>query len=62
MLKNEQLGSDFIKGCNAKYTVIFTKHGVHDSIPHPTAWRRYESHTKEKVYRADKNGALKFNF
>ena len=53
---------DFIKKCAAKYTVISTKPGVHDSIPHSTALRRYNDNTSVEVYRTDKNGTLKFNF
>jgi len=53
---------DFIKKANAQYTIISTKSGVHDSIPHPNALKRYENNTSGKVYRTDKSGTLKFNF
>lgn len=53
---------DFIKKANAKYTVISTRSGVHDSVPHPTALRRYKDNTSDEVYRTDVSGTLKFNF
>lgn len=53
---------DFIKKCNAKYTVVSTKSGVHDSVPDSTAMKRYNDNTSEEVYRTDKSGNLKFNF
>ena len=52
----------FIKGCNADYTVISTKSGVHDNVPHSTALQRYKNNTKKKVYRTDSDGTLKWNF
>lgn len=52
---------DFIKGCNAKYTVISTKKGVFSNVPHPTALTRYKAHT-EKVYRTDEGGTWTFTF
>jgi beta-lactamase superfamily II metal-dependent hydrolase len=53
---------DFIKACGAKYTVVSTQPGVHDNIPHPTAMARYRDNTKEKVYRTDIDGSLKWTF
>lgn len=53
---------DFIKKCNAKYTVVSTKSGVHESIPHPTAMRRYRDNTQHRVYRTDKDGTRAFTF
>jgi len=53
---------DFIKKCSAKYTVVSTKSGVHDSIPDSTAMRRYNENTSEAIYRTDRDGILKFNF
>lgn len=53
---------DFIKGANAKYTVISTEPGVHENVPHPTALQRYKNHTREKIYRTDKDGSLKWTF
>ncbi|CAG1002474.1 hypothetical protein MTYP_03010 [Methylophilaceae bacterium] len=53
---------DFIKKANASYTVISTKSGVYESAPHPTALRRYTDNTREKVYRTDVSGTLKWDF
>lgn len=53
---------DFIKKCKAKYTVISTAEGVHESVPHPTALKRYESHTEKQVRRTDKDGTWKWTF
>lgn len=52
---------EFIKKCAAKHTVISTKSGVHDSVPHPTALKRYNDHTG-KVYRTDVDGTLSCDF
>lgn len=53
---------DFIKACNALYTVVSTQPGVHDNIPHPTAMERYRTNTKKRVYRTDIDGNLKWTF
>ena len=53
---------DFIKKCNAKDTVISTKSGVHDNIPHPTAMQRYRRYTERKVHRTDQDGSLRLTF
>jgi beta-lactamase superfamily II metal-dependent hydrolase len=53
---------DFIKKCNADYTVISTESGVHESVPHPTALQRYRDNTKKKVYRTDQDGTLTWTF
>ena len=53
---------DFIKGCNADYTVVSTKSGVHNNVPHPTAMQRYRSYTTKKVYRTDTDGNLECTF
>jgi beta-lactamase superfamily II metal-dependent hydrolase len=53
---------DFIKACNAEYTVVSTKSGVHDNIPDPTAMQRYRDHTKHEVYRTDIEGTVKWSF
>ncbi len=53
--------SGFIKKANAQYTVISTASGVHDNVPHPTALQRYRESTKEKVYRTDIDGSLRWN-
>lgn len=49
---------DFIKKANPKYTLISTKSGVHESVPHDTALKRYRMHTREKVLRTDVDGEL----
>lgn len=53
---------DFIKKCNAKYTLISTQSGVHDNVPHPTALRRYEDNTECAVRRTDVDGWRKWTF
>ncbi len=53
---------NFIKKCNANYTVISTKSGVHENVPHPTALKRYRDQTKRQVYRTDKDGNIKWAF
>lgn len=53
---------DFIKGCNANYTVISTKSGVHDNVPHSTALQRYRDNTKHDVHRTDTNGNKTWSF
>ena len=53
---------DFIKKCNASYTVISTKSGVHENIPHPTAMQRYRNYTKRAVRRTDIDGTLECGF
>jgi beta-lactamase superfamily II metal-dependent hydrolase len=53
---------EFIRGANAKYTIISTASGFHDSVPHPIALQRYRNHTQHNVYRTDINGTLTLNF
>lgn len=53
---------DFIKECNADYTVVSTESGVHSNVPHPKAMRRYHRYTEKKVYRTDKSDSLKWTF
>lgn len=53
---------DFIKKANAKNTVISTKSGVYENVPHPTALSRYRTNTENKVYRTDSFGTLKWTF
>lgn len=53
---------EFIKACNAKYSVISTESGVHENVPHPTALRRYKENTSKVVYRTDVDGSLKWTF
>lgn len=53
---------DFVKGCNADYTVVSTESGVHENVPHPTAMQRYRTYSNKKVYRSDQDGSLKWTF
>lgn len=53
---------DFIKKANIKYTLISTKSGVHDNIPHPTALQRYRNYTEYNVRRTDVDGSWKWEF
>lgn len=53
---------DFIKNAKPDYTVISTKSGVYESVPHPTALKRYKDNTQYKVYRTDIDGTLKWYF
>ena len=53
---------EFIKKCNAKYTVISTESGVYENVPHPTALKRYNDHTTERVFRTDIDGSVKSTF
>ncbi len=53
---------DFIKKCDANYTVVSTKSGVRPNVPHSTAMKRYRSYTKYKVYRTDLDGSREWSF
>ena len=53
---------DFIRKCKADYTVVSTKSGVHENVPHPTAMQRYRNHTEKEVYRTDVNGTCECTF
>ena len=53
---------NFIKKCDASYSIISTKSGVHENVPHPTALRRYRDHTKYKVSRTDIDGNLSWDY
>lgn len=44
---------EFIKKCNAQYTLISTASGKYENVPHPTALRRYEENTAHDVRRTD---------
>ena len=52
----------FIRACNAGYTVISTRAGVHQNVPHPTALQRYRDNTKHRVYRTDQSGTVSWTF
>jgi beta-lactamase superfamily II metal-dependent hydrolase len=51
---------EFIKSCNIVHTIISTKSGEHDSVPHPTALARYNKNSTI-VYRTDVSGILSYN-
>ena len=53
---------DFIKKCNADYTVVSTKIGVYENVPHPIAMRHYRNNTGKKVYQTDQDGDLELTF
>ncbi len=52
---------EFIKSCNIVHTIISTKSGEHDSVPHPTALARYDKYSAG-VYRTDISGTLSYNY
>lgn len=52
----------FIKKANPKYTLISTKVGTFESVPHPTAMSRYQNNTRVSVFRTDLNGSRKWTF
>lgn len=53
---------EFIKKCNAKYTLISTKSGVHENVPHATALNRYKNHTEHDVRQTDVDGTWEWKF
>ena len=53
---------DFIKKCDAKFTLVSTEEGVYKSVPDSTAMRRYRTHTKYTVHRTDKSGTNRYDF
>ncbi len=52
----------FVKACKARYTVISTRAGVYQHVPHATALSRYRDNTSDKVYRTDQDHSLKWAF
>jgi len=52
----------FIQNSNAKYTLISTKSGVYESVPHSTALSRYKKNTVHNVIRTDVEGSWKWEF
>lgn len=52
---------DFIKKCNAQYTVISTDSSAYEGVPHPVALQRYSDHTAKQVYRTDCDGSLSWD-
>jgi beta-lactamase superfamily II metal-dependent hydrolase len=53
---------DFIKKCNAQYTLVSTATGKYENVPHPTALRRYKENTAHDVRRTDVDGSWKWDF
>jgi beta-lactamase superfamily II metal-dependent hydrolase len=53
---------EFIKKSNAQYTLISTKSGVRENVPHSIALRRYEEYTQHHVRRTDIDGTQKWTF
>lgn len=53
---------EFIRKCNAKYTLISTESGVYENVPHPTALRRYRDNTANDVRRTDIDGSWRWTF
>ncbi len=53
---------DFIKEAAPQYTVISTKRGEYENVPHPTALQRYDDYTAHEVYRTDVFGGVKWSF
>ena len=51
---------EFIKKINPNYTIISTKSGVHENVPHPTALQRYRNYTRKAVIRTDVDGTKIF--
>ena len=52
----------FIKKCNAQYTLISTKTGVHPPAPDAAALKHYKDHTNHDVRRTDIDGTWKWEF
>lgn len=53
---------DFIKKSNIKETIISTKAGVYDNIPHTTALNRYKENSAKGVFRTDTEGTIILDF
>ncbi len=53
---------DFVKKCNAKWTLISTASGKYDNVPNPTALKRYADNSTEGVWRTDVDGSCKWTF
>lgn len=53
---------DFVKGCNARFTMVSTESGVYPNVPGSTAMQRYRDNTKQKVYRTDIDGSTYWEF
>jgi beta-lactamase superfamily II metal-dependent hydrolase len=53
---------EFVKKCNAQYTLVSTASGKYENVPHPTALRRYTDNTVHNVRRTDVDGTWKWTF
>ena len=53
---------DFVKKCNAQYTLISTASGKYENVPHPTALKRYKDNTVHDVRRLDVDGSWQWTF
>jgi beta-lactamase superfamily II metal-dependent hydrolase len=53
---------DFIKKAKAAETIISTKSGVKENVPHATALKRYTEHTTGRVFRTDEDWTLRSAF
>jgi beta-lactamase superfamily II metal-dependent hydrolase len=53
---------DFVKKCNARWTVISTASGKYDNVPHPSAIKRYTDNSSEGVWRTDVKGSCNWTF
>lgn len=53
---------DFVKKCDAKYTLISTAPGKYQNVPHPTALKRYKDNTVHDVRRTDVDGTWRWTF
>ncbi len=53
---------EFVKKCNAQYTLISTASGRYENVPHPTALKRYKDNTVHDVRRTDVDGTWKWTF
>jgi beta-lactamase superfamily II metal-dependent hydrolase len=53
---------NFVKKCNAKYTLISTATGKYENVPHPTALKRYKDNTLQRVIRTDVDGTWQWTF
>ena len=53
---------EFVKKCNAQYTLVSTASGKYENVPHPTAMKRYKDNTVHDVRRTDVDGSWKWEF
>ena len=50
----------FVKAINPNYTIISTKSGVYENVPHSTALQRYKNYSRKAVRRTDVDGTRVF--